>query len=111
MKTLVIFILISFNLSAQIQKDKTLHFGAGILAGGITAFVSERNNKFETILLSTTASTLIAIGKEAYDQYVKKTFADDKDILWTAIGGLIGGVTITYTIKPRVKSRKPTFEI
>lgn len=113
---IILFVVVSSMAHSQvIRKDKTLHFGAGALIGGITAFVSERigisDNKFETLLLSTSVSTVVAIGKEAYDQYVKKTFADDRDILWTAIGGLVGGLSVTYTIKPRNKHKKPAFEI
>jgi len=107
MKILILALLLSNVANAQIQKDKVLHFGAGVLIGGITSLIIKKtelkDNKFACILVSTTTSTLIAVGKEAYDQYVKKTFADDRDILWTAIGGLVGGVSITYTIKYRKK--------
>jgi hypothetical protein len=64
------------------------------------------DNKFEMLLLTTSISTTIAVGKEAYDLYIKKTFASDRDILWTAIGGLVGGICITYTIKTRNKHKK-----
>lgn len=119
MKTAMIalFLVISQMASSQVQfrKDKTFHFGAGMLVGGITAYISERSgisdNKFETMILSTSVSTVVAIGKEAYDQYIKKTFADDRDILWTAIGGLVGGLSVTYTIKPRNKHKAPAFDI
>lgn len=117
MKTLIVilFAAISTMANSQIRKDKTLHFGAGILVGGITAFVSERagisDNKFKTIILSTSVSTVVGVGKEVYDLYVKRTFVDNKDILWTAIGGLVGGVSVTYTIRPRDKQKRPTFTI
>lgn len=118
MKTTIIalFVVISNIACSQVQfrKDKTFHFGAGMLIGGITAYISERagitDNKVGTLILSTSMSTVAAVGKEAYDQYVKKTFADDKDILWTAIGGLVGGLSVTYTIKPRNKRKVPMFE-
>lgn len=108
MKTLIIIMLLLPSVvTAQIQKDKVLHFGAGVLIGGVTSLVLKKTelagNKLGIILISTATSTVIAIGKEAYDQYVKKTFADDRDILWTAIGGLVGGVSITYTIKYKKK--------
>lgn len=103
MKTLLFAILLPGISSAQIQKDKAFHFGAGMLIGGITSLALKRTelseNKFATVLISTSASTLVAVGKEAYDQYVKKTFADDRDILWTTIGGFVGGISVTYTIK------------
>jgi uncharacterized protein YfiM (DUF2279 family) len=112
---IILFVVVSNIANSQIRKDKTLHFGAGILVGGITALVSERigisDNKFQTLFLSTSVSTAVAIGKEAYDQLVKKTFADGRDILWTAIGGFVGGLTVTYTIKPRNKHKNPVFEI
>lgn len=118
MKTTIIFLFVVISNIAcsqiQIRKDKTLHFGAGILIGGITAYISERagisDNKVGTLILSTSVSTVVAIGKEAYDQYGKKTFADGKDILWTAIGGLAGGLSVTYTIKPKDKHKVPMFE-
>lgn len=112
---IILFVVVSTIANSQIRKDKTFHFGAGMLVGGITAFVSERigisDNKFETLILSTSVSTVVAVGKEAYDQYVKKTFADDRDVLWTAIGGLVGGLSVTYTIKPRSKKTVPAFDI
>jgi uncharacterized protein YfiM (DUF2279 family) len=111
---IILFAVVSNIANAQIRKDKTLHFGAGILVGGITAFVSERagisDNKFETLFLSASSSTIVAIGKETYDRYVKKTFVDERDILWTAIGGLIGGLSVTYTIKPSNKHKRLAFE-
>lgn len=115
MKTtlIILFALVSSIANSQIKRDKTLHFSAGVLVGGITAYVSERtgisNNKFETLIISTSVSTAVAVGKEAYDKYVRKTFADDRDILWTVIGGVVGGVSVTYTIKPRDKQKQPTF--
>lgn len=104
MKTLLIIaLLLPCTVRAQIKKDKALHFGAGMLIGGVTSLALKRtklaNNKFATILISSATSTLVAIGKEAYDQYGKKTFADDRDISWTAVGGFVGSISVTYTIK------------
>lgn len=112
MKTLIIIaLLLPCVGSAQIKKDKVLHFGAGMLIGGVTSLALKRtelaSNKFATILISSAASTLVAIGKEAYDQYGKKTFADDRDILWTAVGGLVGSISITYTIKFKKRNARP----
>ena len=115
MKTIciVLFLVTSTIANSQIQRDKTLHFGAGILIGGTTSFISTRmgisDNKFETLLLSTSVSAVVGVGKEAYDKYVRKTFADKKDILWTTIGGFVGSVSVTYTIKPRNKNITPAF--
>lgn len=117
MKTLLIILLVATSTvaKAQIRKDKSLHFGAGALVGGIAAYVSDRagitDNKFEALLVSVSASTAVAVGKEAYDLYVKKTFVDQKDILWTAIGGMVGGLSVTYTIQPKNKFKQPTFEL
>lgn len=110
MKTIIILALLTpCAARAQIQKDKALHFSAGILIGGISTLVLKQtelaDNKTATILISSTISTLVAIGKEAYDQYGKKTFADDRDILWTAAGGFIGSISVVYVIK--YKKRQP----
>lgn len=115
MKTkLIIILAIISNMSvAQIQRDKTYHFGVGTVIGGVTTYFSERagltHNKFESVLVSATVTTVVAMGKEAYDTYVKKTFMDGKDILWTALGGIVGSVSVTYTIKPKNRSITPTF--
>ena len=115
MKTtiIILFAVVSTVANAQIRRDKALHFSAGMLVGGITALVSERagisDDRFETLILSTSVSTMVALGKETYDKYVKKTYADERDVLWTAIGGFVGGLSLTYTIKPRDKHKEPTF--
>ena len=67
------------------------------------------DNKFEATLIATSVTTVVAVGKEAYDTYGKGTFMDGKDILWTALGGLVGSLSVTYTIKPRNKRIAPTF--
>jgi len=115
MKTtiIILFAVVSAAANAQIKRDKALHFGAGMMVGGITAFVSERagisDNKFQTLVVSTSVSTLVGVGKEVYDKYVRRTFSDDRDILWTAIGGIVGGASVTYTIPMKKKHSIPTF--
>lgn len=112
--TLILLFVVASNLSySQIKRDKVLHFGAGMLVGGITAFVSEQagisDNKLETLIISTSVSTFVAVGKETYDKYVRKTAFSERDVVWTAIGGIVGDLSVTYTIKPRNKHIRPTF--
>lgn len=105
----IITLLLSFGGNAQIQKDKVLHFGAGFVIGGVSAYVAERtgisDSKFESAIIATSVSTLAGVLKEVYDVYGKRTSADGKDILWTAIGGLSGSITVSFTIKSKRKNQ------
>ncbi len=117
MKKVVFFLILigtSLNTEAQqIQRDKALHFGVGSSIGGVSAYVCQKtnltDNKFETLLVSAGTSTLVAVGKEMYDLNVKKTSISKRDILWTGIGGIVGGMSVSYTIQPKQPKCNPTF--
>ena len=116
MKNLLFFLILGTGLNAeaqQIRKDKVLHFGVGATIGGVTAYVCEKtnltDNKYETLFVCIGTSTAAAVGKEMYDLYIKKTSISKRDILWTSIGGIVGGVSVSYTIQPKQYKCNPTF--
>lgn len=116
MKKLVLILLLGIGLNAeaqQIQRDKVLHFGVGATIGGVTSFVCQStnltHNKFQTLIVCVGTSTVAAVGKELYDLNVKKTSLSNRDILWTSIGGIVGGISVSYTIPSRKIVPTPTF--
>ena len=116
MKKLILILLLGIGLNAeaqQIQRDKVLHFGVGATIGGVTSYVCQTtnltHNKFQTLIVCVGTSTLAAVGKEIYDLNVKKTFINNRDILWTSIGGIVGGISVSYTIPVKKTLPTPTF--
>jgi uncharacterized protein YfiM (DUF2279 family) len=116
MKKLLFFLILGNGLNAaaqQIRKDKVLHFGVGASIGGVTAYICEKTNltdkKYETLFVCIGTSTAAAVGKELYDLHIKKTSINKRDILWTTIGGVVGGVSVSYTIQPKQNKFNPTF--
>lgn len=94
------FLLLAFNCNGQIQEDKVLHFGAGMLiASGTTYFTYKlTDNKTVSVLTGFGVATLAGLGKELYDKKTGKGVYDPKDALWTTIGGGVG-VTVVFTLK------------
>lgn len=107
MKTITIallLMLISIQVSAQqkatIPIDKVLHFGAGAGIAAVTNAIillsggSEKNAMLYSLLAAITAGVL----KETYDHIWKNSW-DNKDLLATGLGGIIGDLSFTITIQ------------
>ncbi len=75
--------------------DKMLHFFVGFFISTIVSFLSIEINLIILLIFS--------IGKEFYDQYVKKTYFDIKDALATFVGG-IAAILVLYFLFPYLTS-------
>ena len=90
-------LLLSFNVLAQIENDKILHFAGGTLYGlagaGIAKEISD-GNRFWTFAGAIGGSALVGLGKEAIDSNPNGSGWDNGDLLATVLGGATIGVTI-----------------
>lgn len=98
---LLLLVLSSLSLQAQIEKDKVAHFGLGVLSGGAGAFIASeltQGNRFWTVTGSITASLLAGLAKEAMDERNSNSW-DNADLGATVLGGITVGVTIELISK------------
>lgn len=79
----------------MMEMDKILHFVAGIVICITIAFVMMYTTQNATPLASAAcgliAACLAGLGKEAFDWF-RNTMFDVRDLLATALGGLLGAV-------------------
>lgn len=66
----------------MITKDKLYHLIAGFGIGLVLGFWQP--------VVALFAAWLAGMGKEVYDLYIKKTYADPVDAIATLIGGIFG---------------------
>ena len=74
--------LLSTFTFAQIQKDKQLHFAAGLISG----YVGEK--VFDTPESPIISAFAVGLGKEIYDEISYGGF-DDFDLFATTLGGVV----------------------
>lgn len=74
--------LLSTFTFAQIQKDKQLHFAAGLISG----YVGEK--VFDTPESPIISAFAVGLGKEIYDEISYGGF-DDFDLFATTLGGIV----------------------
>ena len=84
--------LLSTFTFAQIQKDKQLHFAAGVISG----YVGEK--VFDTPESPIISAFAVGLGKEIYDEISYGGF-DDFDLFATTLGGVV----IYLVNKPKKK--------
>ncbi|APD07915.1 hypothetical protein UJ101_02416 [Flavobacteriaceae bacterium UJ101] len=84
----------AFFYGEIIPFDKMLHFFVGFFISTVCSFLSIEIN---LIIL-----TIFSIGKEYYDQYIKKTHFDIQDALATFLGG-IAAILVLYFLIPYLK--------
>ena len=84
--------LLSTFTFAQIQKDKQLHFAAGLISG----YVGEK--VFDTPESPIISAFAVGLGKEIYDEISYGGF-DDFDLFATTLGGVV----IYLVNKPKKK--------
>lgn len=94
------FVLIAIGtawpLSAQLERDKILHFGAGAISGIVGATIADkvsRGDPYWRFAGAITASLLAGLAKEAYDENKYEGW-DNGDLAATVLGGVTAGVTI-----------------
>lgn len=95
---LTLMIIISSQLCiGQIDKDKQLHFAAGVLIGGATNAIvyGKTKNKTKAFIWGVAVSSVAAITKEVYDEYSYGGF-DTMDLGATVLGGIV--VNVTFNI-------------
>lgn len=74
--------------------DKARHMlaTAALSAGTSYALVREGGAEAdEGVTIGTGAALAAGVGKEVYDQRVKRTYFSGKDLVWDLLGGLAGG--------------------
>jgi len=106
---LIIFLLVSPLLKAQVDEDKVLHFGAGMVAGAAGALLASElsgQNRAWTFVGAVGASLLAGATKEAIDAGNPNNHWDNGDLAATALGGVTIGVTIDlFTAGARKRRR------
>ena len=103
----LIAISTSWSLSAQLDGDKVLHFGAGAISGIVGATIADkvsRGDPYWRFAGAITASLLAGLAKEAYDENKYKGW-DNGDLAATVLGGVTAGVTINIFSKNRRKRK------
>ena len=120
MKALIVFILISLNLSAQdswrFTRDKKMHF----LAGGGVAMITyspiafqdlENPNPLRGLLYSVYIGTGVNLAKELYD-LTGLGHASIQDVVYGTTGAVVGGLTVfgitngVLAIRKHIKKKK-----
>ena len=84
-------------LHAQVQRDKVLHFGGGVLSGAAGALVANKlsdGNRFWTFTGAVGGSLIAGVVKETIDQGKSDNRWDNGDLAATVFGGVTVGVTI-----------------
>jgi len=66
----------------MLGKDKLYHFVAGFIIGIVFGFWNP--------VIALFAAGFAGVGKEVYDLYIKKSFADPVDTIATVVGGIFG---------------------
>ena len=92
--------LISFNGYSQ-QVDKVAHFGVGYVASATTSALMSKQTPWKNIAIGIGSSVVLGTAKELYD-YNKKGVFNYKDLGATVLGGVLGSVTIRWTIRKTV---------
>lgn len=104
--TLILVLLSTSRLPAQIENDKIAHFAVGTLAGAGGAFIASEltnRNRFWTVTGSITASLLAGLAKEALDVQNSNSW-DNADLGATVLGGVTVGIAIELFSKKEGKN-------
>ena len=99
MKKLII-LLISFQGYSQ-QVDKVAHFGVGYIATATTSALMSKQTPWKNLAIGIGSSVVLGTAKELYD-YNKKGVFNYKDLGATVLGGVLGSVTIRFTIRKTI---------
>ncbi|UJH66882.1 hypothetical protein [Allomuricauda sp. SCSIO 65647] len=106
----LIAFLVATNLSAQIDRDKALHFLGGNLFGLAGAGIAKQasdGNRYWTFAGAVGGSLAIGLAKEAVDAGQRENGWDNEDLLATVLGGMTVGFTIDiFTDRKRQQKRK-----
>ena len=91
--------------NAQIQEDKKLHFGAGVIASatGYTLVWEKTKDKKKAILAGIGTAILAGTVKELLDSKQPGNRFDHKDLTATTLGGISFNLTINLFNKKKKK--------
>lgn len=113
--SLAIFLLTLFETHSQLEQDKVLHFGAGVLSGAAGAFVADQLSDGDRawIYVGAIGGSLLAGSiKEAIDQGKSDNRWDNGDLAATVLGGITVGVTLDlFSGKKRKKKNRVSLVI
>ena len=108
MKIIYILLLLCSGLliGQQIPDDKKLHYGAGVITGGLgyAIILHETGDKKKAFIGGVLTSVLAGVGKEYLDSTDPKNRFDKKDLAATVLGGL--SINITVSLFNRKKKGK-----
>lgn len=85
----------------NIPIDKKLHLAVGLTVGFLVALAGLHFNLSHqtAVLFAAIAGAILGIGKEFYDKMHPQTHTMDiKDALFTAAGGLVGGILGSFVL-------------
>lgn len=109
----LIFILMVYanHITAQVERDKALHFVGGTLYGLVGAGVAKQisdGDRYWTFAGAVGGSFLVGLAKESID---KKQYGgwDNDDLLATVLGGMSVGFTIDVFTNKKRKKRKSDY--
>ncbi len=114
MKNILILIILLSSLAqlhAQLENDKVLHFGAGVLSGAAGAFIASElsdGDRCWTYVGAVGTSLLAGLAKESLDKKDSNAW-NNGDLAATVLGGITVGVTIDlFRGKKRRKGKRKT---
>lgn len=85
----------------EISKDKYLHFGAGVVIGGIGGYASHKifdGDSYWTWTGAVGSSLAAGIVKESMDKAEYGVW-DNNDILFTTLGGVVSGLALELLLR------------
>ena len=110
MNRYLFFLLIPVILQGQVREDHILHFGAGMVAGGVGAYAASEisgGSRGWTFAGAVAGSLLAGLAKEAVDAGNPDNQWDNTDLAATALGGVTIGVTIDLFTAGARRKRSP----
>jgi len=105
-KNLLLILLVFWFGLAQAQtisKDKPLHFGAGLVIGGVGGYAANKifkGDPYWTWAGAIGSSLAAGITKEAIDEADYGGW-DNNDVLFTALGGIVSGLALELLLKKK----------
>ena len=97
MKTIILTLALFATLSMHGQKDKLLHFEAGLFLGGVS-YELGKIDEGNTFLWAVVGATSVGLAKEMLDSSWLKNpaYFDILDIAATSLGGVVAYVLAEY---------------
>lgn len=103
-----IFILHFTSIHAQGFSDKTKHFGAGFVIGGIGGYTANKmfdGNRYWTWAGAIGGSLAAGLSKEAYDG-ANGGLVETRDVVYTTLGGVVSGMFLELLLNKNKRNRR-----